>query len=266
MTADGLPTAQINGVVTTQVIAGTTVYAGGEFTSARPAGAAPGTQTVPRYNLLSYDITTGVLNAFAPQFNGKVKALALRTDKRVLYVGGNFTKVGAAHPEQFRGLHRLHRQPAPDRTERQRRGERHRGDREERLPGRQLQHSQRGEPDPAGGDQHGHASWPVTAWEPTADDDVLALTATPDQDQDHRRRVVPQGQRQQWLRLVALDATTGVRKTWLINQVVRDYGETAAILSLTADTDTVYGSGYAFGGPSGNFEGAFAARTRRTAK
>ena len=51
-----------------------------------------------------------------------------------------------------------------------------------------------------------------------------------------------------------------MRKTWLINQVVRDYGETAAILSLTADNDTVYGSGYAFGGTKGYFEGAFAAR------
>src|SRR5687768_12429729 len=65
VTADGLPTAQINGVVTTQVVAGTTVYAGGRFSAARPAGAAPGTEEVPRYNLLAYDITTGVLTAFA---------------------------------------------------------------------------------------------------------------------------------------------------------------------------------------------------------
>jgi hypothetical protein len=50
-----------------------------------------------------------------------------------------------------------------------------------------------------------------------------------------------------------------VRKTWMINQVVRDYGETAAILSLTADNDTVYVGGYAYGGTKGYFEGAFAA-------
>ena len=101
VTADGLPTAQINGVVTTQVVAGTTVYAGGRVHRARPAGAAPGTQEVPRYNLLAYDITTGVLNAFAPQFNGPVKALALPEGKKVLYVGGNFTKVGAATRNNF---------------------------------------------------------------------------------------------------------------------------------------------------------------------
>ena len=89
---------------------------------------------------------------------------------------------------------------------------------------------------------------------------MLALTATPDQ-----TKIIAGGS---FLKvngvngygLVALDATTGVRKTWLINQVVRDYGETAAILSLTADNDTVYGSGYAFGGTKGYFEGVFAAR------
>ena len=61
VTADALPTVQINGVVWTQVMIGNVVYAGGEFTTARPAGAAPGTQQVARKNLLAYDITTGKL-------------------------------------------------------------------------------------------------------------------------------------------------------------------------------------------------------------
>ena len=56
---------------------------------------------------------------------------------------------------------------------------------------------------------------------------------------------------------MALDATTGARRRWKINTVVKDYGPNAAILSLAADGDTVYGTGYAFGG--GNFEGVFAA-------
>ena len=55
----------------------------------------------------------------------------------------------------------------------------------------------------------------------------------------------------------AVDATTGKVGAWKINTVVKDYGSKAAILSLTADADTVYGTGYAYGG--GNFEGAFAA-------
>ena len=51
-----------------QVVVGTTVYAGGSFSNARPAGSAPGTNLVPRSNLLAYNITTGVLvPTFAPQ-------------------------------------------------------------------------------------------------------------------------------------------------------------------------------------------------------
>ena len=46
VSADGLPTVQINGVAWTQVIIGNTVFVGGNFTEARPAGAAAGTGTV----------------------------------------------------------------------------------------------------------------------------------------------------------------------------------------------------------------------------
>ena len=69
--ADALPTVQIDGVVWSQAIVGNTVYAGRQFTNARPAGSAPGTNLTPRSNLFSYDITTGVLNpTFAPTLNG----------------------------------------------------------------------------------------------------------------------------------------------------------------------------------------------------
>ena len=47
VSADGLPTVQINGVVWQQALVGDTVYAGGEFSNARPAGAAAGVNTVP---------------------------------------------------------------------------------------------------------------------------------------------------------------------------------------------------------------------------
>ena len=57
--ADPLPTVQIDGVVWSQRVVGNTVYVGGKFTTARPAGAAPGVNTVARSNLLAYDIRTG---------------------------------------------------------------------------------------------------------------------------------------------------------------------------------------------------------------
>ena len=51
VTDDALPTVQIDGVAWTQLVVGNTVYVGGEFQSARPAGSAPGVDTVARGNL-----------------------------------------------------------------------------------------------------------------------------------------------------------------------------------------------------------------------
>ena len=94
VTADPLPTVQIDsGIVWAQVINGDTVYAGGSFSNARPAGAAEGTNLMPRSNLLAYNINTGVATSFAPVINGTVKALALSPDGSRLYVGGSFNQV-----------------------------------------------------------------------------------------------------------------------------------------------------------------------------
>ncbi|MET4637647.1 PKD domain-containing protein [Mycetocola sp. 2940] len=96
-TADVLPTVQIDsGVVWVQEVVGNIVYAGGKFTNARPAGAAPGVGLMPRSNILAYDIRTGVATSFAPQVNGEVKSLESSPDGSVLYVGGKFTSVGSA--------------------------------------------------------------------------------------------------------------------------------------------------------------------------
>ena len=97
VSADPLPTVQIEGVAWTQVIVGNTVYVGGKFNTARPAGAAAGTSTVPRSNFLAYDLTTGNLLPFAPAFDAQVNALAVSPDKKILYVGGLFTKVNGAN-------------------------------------------------------------------------------------------------------------------------------------------------------------------------
>src|SRR4051812_28555331 len=97
--ADALPTTQVDGVVWTQAVVGNTVYAGGSFTTARPAGAAPGHATVKRANLLAYDIRTGVLVAsFAPVLNGQVRGLTASPDGKRLYAVGDFTTVnGVRH-------------------------------------------------------------------------------------------------------------------------------------------------------------------------
>ena len=94
VSSDALPTVQIDGVVWSQAILGDTVFAGGKFTSARPAGAAAGVSTTPRSNLLSYSLSTGAMNSsFAPNVNGQILVTSLSPDMTRLYIGGDFTSV-----------------------------------------------------------------------------------------------------------------------------------------------------------------------------
>ncbi|WP_235925300.1 hypothetical protein [Actinomyces marmotae] len=88
-----LPTAQINGVVWDQKIVGNTVYAVGEFSSARPAGSAQGQNEVSRSNAMAYDITTGALLDWAPTTNGVIYSIDASKDGKTLYLGGNFTSL-----------------------------------------------------------------------------------------------------------------------------------------------------------------------------
>ena len=105
VSADALPTVQINGVVWSQTVVGNTVYAGGQFTNARPAGSAPGVNTVSRSNLLAYDIRTGVLiNSWAPTTNGVVDVVTASPDGSRIYVGGQFTNVNGQTKNRIAAL------------------------------------------------------------------------------------------------------------------------------------------------------------------
>ena len=89
MTADALPTVQVNGVVWEMATVGNTVYAGGNFTKARPAGSAAGQNEVTRNNLLAFDLTTGnLITSFVPDINGPIKGVAGSPDGKTLYVAG----------------------------------------------------------------------------------------------------------------------------------------------------------------------------------
>ena len=88
VSADRLPTVQIDGVVWSQVVVGNTVYAGGRFNNARPAGAAPGTNLTPRGNLLAYDITTGnLIDIVRPDVQRAGLSVAASPDGSRIYVG-----------------------------------------------------------------------------------------------------------------------------------------------------------------------------------
>ena len=255
VTADALPTAQVNGVVWASAITGSRLFAAGEFTQARPAGSAPGTGERRRWNLVSVNLATGALNAFAPQINGPVRALAVSTDGATLFVGGNFTKVGPYTRNRFAAFRistgeLLTKNPSFNAT----------------VTALAVSSSTvyvGGYFTTVNGVTRSRlaavraSSGALTSWAPKADSTVRALTLTGD-----KTKVIAGGHFNfvnglTGRGLVALDASTGARRTWRINGVVKDYGPDSAILSLAADASTVYGTGYAFG--AGNFEGVFAA-------
>lgn len=97
VSADALPTVQINGVVWKQVMAGNVAYAGGSFSKARPAGSPAGSNEVTRNNILAYNVQTGdLITSFAPSLNGQVYDMAVTPDGSKLVVVGDFTTVDSA--------------------------------------------------------------------------------------------------------------------------------------------------------------------------
>ena len=100
VSADPLPTVQIDGVAWGEVVVGNTVYVTGSFANARPAGTpASSPSRVARANLLAYDITTGnLITAFDHRLNGRGRAITASPDGSTLYVAGDFTTVdGVTH-------------------------------------------------------------------------------------------------------------------------------------------------------------------------
>jgi hypothetical protein len=258
VTADALPAVQIDGVVWSQVIIGDTVFAGGNFTHARPAGSAPGQNQVNRSYLLSYTLSTGVLNAsFAPTLNGQVKTVVASPDGSRIYVGGQFTTVNGVTRNRIAAFstatgalittfapsisYTVNALVATNTTVY------------------------------AGGAFTAVGSTPRTrlaafsatngallGWNPTADATVTTMVLTPS-----GSKVIVGGAFQNInagsaYGLAAVDATSGALLPWTANTVVRDAGTNAAINSLSTDGTAIYGTGYVFG-TGGNLEGTFSA-------
>ena len=99
VTADALPTWQINGIVWDTETVGNIVYATGSFTKTRPPGTKIGDKAeITRNNLLAFDITTGKVTSFNHTLNAQGRRIDASPDGKTLYVGGDFTKVdGKAH-------------------------------------------------------------------------------------------------------------------------------------------------------------------------
>jgi hypothetical protein len=95
--ANTAPTWQTNGTVRAIAAANGVVYIGGDFTSVRPPGAAPGTGEVARNHLAAFNASTGALiTGFNHTVNANVFTLALSPDNSVLYMGGDFSTVDSS--------------------------------------------------------------------------------------------------------------------------------------------------------------------------
>jgi PKD repeat protein len=260
VTADPLPTVQINGVVWKQLIVGDWVYVAGQFTSARPAGAPAGTDEVPRQNLLRYRLSTGELDRdFAIPMNGAVYALTLSPDGRTIYLGGAFTQIGTETRYRIAGLDATTSAILPLSVG-------------------------------ANASVYGLAATEDTLYliggfstlnnQPrarvgavsTLTGKLLPFQATltgagvgrsvivsPD-----RSKIIvagsfeaANGSTTPGRGIAALDAKTGATLPWAMNSVIRNAGSATGFMGLTSDATSVYGSGYSYEG--GGLEGTFRA-------
>ena len=260
--ADALPTVQIDGVAWDQAIAGNTVYVVGRFTTARPAGSAPGVNTVARQNMLAYNLTTGALiTSFAPAFNAQITAVSASPDGSRVYVGGEFTQVSGVTRYRIAGFDTatgaLLTAFAPAFNA--------------RVSAVKATNSAVyvGGVFSAVGSQSRVRVAEVNA----TNGAVLPFTARPDNGQVSAFALSPDGSQvviggrftsvngssSPGYGLARLDAGTGAMLPLGVNGLVRDAGAKAAITNLNSDATRFYGTGYVSDNTVGDLEGAFAA-------
>lgn len=260
VSADPLPTVQVDGVVWSVATAGNTVYATGSFTQTWPAGKTntPANDT-PRANLLAFDITTGnLITSFNHKLNAQGLAVAVSPDGKRVYVGGQFTTVDGQARNRIAAFDTATGalvstfKPSITNTVRS-------------ITATNTTVYAGGNFTSAGGLSRVRlaaftaSTGAVTSWAPKADSTVQAIVLTPDQSK------VVVGGHLATLNTTAVrglgmvSATTGATLPFPANNTIRDYGPNAAFLSLSADATQVYATGYDFGaGNQGNFEGTAA--------
>ncbi|WP_256793605.1 PKD domain-containing protein [Terrabacter sp. Ter38] len=260
VTADALPTWQVNGVVWSQVIVGNTVYVTGKFATARPPGVSVGgAGEVPVGNLFAYDIRTGNrVPGFDHVLNAQGLVVHATSDGSRLYVGGDFTSVDGQPRGHIAAFDLLTGALVSDFAP--------------TLDGTVKAITTDGTWVYAGGGFF-HAGEVYrqrlvafaavnggisSTWAPRAStSDVRAMVMAPD-----RSKVIIGGS---FLTLSdvtangmgAVDPIDGTVLPWAASSVIKDY-DNGGINSLTTDGTSIYGSGFAFG-TGGTFEGSFAA-------
>ncbi len=260
VSADALPTWQINGVVWSQAVVGNTVYAVGSFTKARPPGVdVGGPGEVDALNIFAYDITTGErVASFSHSLNAQGLFVTPSPNGQRIYVGGDFTAVDGFARGHIVAFDTATGALVPGFTP--------------NIGGNVRTVQATNDTVWVGGAftavgastrmrlaSFQASNGAILPWNPSADDEnVWSMVLTPD-----KSRVIVGGpfstlNGQPNYGMGSLDAVTGENRPWAANQTIRNAGSTGAIVSLRADGDQIYGTGYAFGGPT-NFEHTFAA-------
>src|SRR3954447_361279 len=278
VTADALPTVQINGVAWAQVVVGNTVYVGGSFTSARPAGVRAGVQETPRGNLLAYDIRTGeLITSFAPNLNGQAVSLAASPDGSRIYVGGDFTQADGQPRSRIAAYDTATGQlvssfkpavsgrvravaatastvylggtlTAVGSTARNRLAAVSAAD------GSLLPWA----PQPGVGSTAGNTLPGDPAANAATTNDVMGLVVAGSNGQVVAAGKFDSLNGTQATGVGALDGVTGATRPFAINKLITNQGVNSAVYSLSTDGTTVFGTAYDYYGP-GDLEGSFAA-------
>ncbi|WP_271176070.1 PKD domain-containing protein [Leifsonia poae] len=260
VSADALPTTQIDGVAWAQVVVGNTVYVAGKFTTARPAGAAAGVNTTPRSNLLAYDITTGnLISSFNVPLNAQALAITASPDGSRIYVGGDFTTAGGNPYYRIVAISTATGQVITSFRPIMESQVRALAATNTALYAGGTFSTTNGVSTPYIAKINASNGSTNTTWAGSADYVVDALAVSPDGTK------VYSGGRFQHVNgannaygLAMYDGTSGAFTPFGANSVVRDAGTQAGITALVATADSVYGSGYVFGA-GGNLEGSFRA-------
>ncbi len=261
VTATGLPTVQINGVVWAQVIVGNTVYVTGSFTQARPAGAAPGTNQTPRSNILAYNLTTGnLITTWAPTLNGQGVSIAASANGQTIYVGGSFTSVNGTSRNRIAAINATTGALTSFNA--------NANNEVSALAVSGNTVFMGGHFTSVGGQSRAYlaavnaTSGALLPWNPSANREVVSMVF-----HAGTNRVIVGGSftlldGQTQLGMGSLDAATGDVMPWAANQIIQNSGDETEISSLTTDGEKIYGVGWSYlggGARDANFEGSFAA-------
>jgi len=260
VSADALPTWQIDGVVWSQVVVRNTVYVTGRFTKARPPGvAAGGAGEVAAANIFAYDITTGNrVTSFNHSLNAQGMAITASPDGSKVFVGGDFTTVDGqarGHVAAFSTTTN-----ALDATFRPNVNGRVRA----LTANNTTLYLGGGYSNVSGSARSSLSAVNATSgallgWAPRVDNGtVWSMVLAPDQS-----RVIVGGSFTTLSGVAAygmgsLSTATAAVLPWAANQRIRDAGSNGAITSLRTDGQQIFGSGYAYG-DGASFEGTFAA-------